>query len=74
MSPAANEVFEQALKLPLEARAALAGTLLDSLDHSTDEAVEEQWRDEIQRRQQALDTGRLATVSWIEARRQILAD
>ncbi len=35
-----EEVLREALKLPMEARAALAGSLLDSLDDMIDEDAE----------------------------------
>lgn len=69
-----DQLFDLALKLPQEARAALAGTLLDSLDGPVDEAAEESWSAEIQRRLRALDTGRVQTIPWLEARRRIVAD
>ena len=74
MTHETDQLIDQALKLPAEARAALAGTLLDSLDTSVDEAVEESWSTEIQRRRRELDTGRVQTIPWPEARRQILGD
>ncbi|MBT4097970.1 MAG: addiction module protein [Gemmatimonadetes bacterium] len=69
-----DQVLDQALKLPAGARAALAGSLLDSLDDSVDEAAEESWHAEIQSRLSQLNTDGLQTMSWQEARRQILAD
>jgi putative addiction module component (TIGR02574 family) len=68
-----DQVLDQALKLPPGARAALAGSLLDSLDESVDETAEQDWNAEIQRRLRQLDAGRLQTIPWPEARRQILA-
>lgn len=67
-----NQLFEEALKLPPEARAALAGTLIESLEEPVDERAEEAWAAEIQRRLDELDAGALKTVSWPEARRRIL--
>jgi len=45
-----NELLKEALKLPPEARAALAGSLLDSLDQEVDEDKEAAWHAEIDRR------------------------
>ncbi len=67
-----ERVLVQALKLPACDRAALAGCLLDSLDESVDEAAEESWNAEIQSRLSQLDNDGLQTISWQEARRQIL--
>jgi hypothetical protein len=39
-----TEILKQALTLPPEARAALADSLLDSLDTDVDEDAAEQWR------------------------------
>jgi hypothetical protein len=39
-----------AMRLPAQARAALAGALLDTLDEGADEDAERQWSDEIVRR------------------------
>ena len=50
MKPRHKKVLEEALRLPAEARAALAGHLLESLDDSVDEDVEMAWSKEIARR------------------------
>ena len=68
MKPMHKKVLEEALRLPAEARAALAGHLLESLDDSVDEDVELAWSKEIARR----DRGKVKTVPWSVARRQIL--
>jgi len=51
------EILKQALTLPPEARAALADSLLDSLDTEVDEDAAEQWRVEIRKRMAELDAG-----------------
>lgn len=66
-----NDLLKEALKLPPEARAALAGSLLDSLDQEVDEDAEAAWHAEIDRRLRELDSGRVKTVPWAEARRRI---
>ena len=65
-------LLEEALRLPAEARAALAGTLLESLDESSDEDAEAAWAEEISRRVQAIDSGKAKLVPWAEARKRIL--
>jgi putative addiction module component (TIGR02574 family) len=45
------------LKLPPAARAALADSLIDSLDSEVDEDAEEAWRSEIALRVRDLDSG-----------------
>jgi putative addiction module component (TIGR02574 family) len=72
MKPNHQKVLKEALNLPPEARAALAGHLLDSLDDSVDEDAELAWSKEIARRIDDLDRGRVKTVPWSIARRQIL--
>lgn len=72
MNPVHKKVLEEALRLPAEARAALAGHLIESLDDSVDEDAEEAWSKEIARRIDELDRGTVKTVPWPAARRQIL--
>jgi putative addiction module component (TIGR02574 family) len=67
-----NRLLKDALRLPPEARGALAGHLLDSLDTKVDPDVEEAWDAEIGRREQELDSGKVKPMSWAEARREIL--
>ncbi len=66
-----NDILKEALKLPPEARAALAGSLLDSLDQEVDEGAEKAWKLEIDRRLRELDSGSVKTIPWSEARRRI---
>ena len=72
MNPGHKKVLEEALRLPAEARAALAGYLIESLDDSVDEDAEAAWAQEIARRIDDLDRGRVKAVPWSVARRQIL--
>ena len=66
-----TEILEGALKLPPEARAAIAGTLLESLDDVVDEGAEAAWEAEIHRRLGELDEGKVKPVPWAKARRRI---
>jgi putative addiction module component (TIGR02574 family) len=72
MRLAPKKVLEEALRLPAEARAAIAGRLIESLDDSVDEDAEASWSKEIARRIDDLDKGKIKTVPWSVARRQIL--
>jgi putative addiction module component (TIGR02574 family) len=65
------DVVKEALKLPPEARAALAGTLLESLDEPIDDDSEAAWSMEIRQRLDDLDSGKAKTVPWSELRRRI---
>jgi putative addiction module component (TIGR02574 family) len=66
-----SEILREALKLPPEARAAIAGSLLDSLDQIIDEDAESAWEDEVLLRHKEIDEGKVKLVPWAEARRQI---
>lgn len=70
----AHELLRAALKLPPEARAALAAELIESLDGAEPpEEIEAAWALEIRRRCAELDSGSVNPVPWAEARRRILA-
>ena len=71
MNRDAADILRDALDLPPEARAALAGSLLDSLDQTVDEDAESAWGSEIVARLKELDEGRVQLVPWAEARRRI---
>jgi len=73
MSQDVSELLKKALALPAEARAALAGSLLDSLDDTMDASAEEEWNKEIARRIAELDSGQVKPIPWAEARRQVSA-
>lgn len=72
MSTNPTKLLEEALKLPTEARAALAGSLLDSLDDTVDPNAEADWDVEIARRLKEVDSGKVRPIPWAEARRTIL--
>jgi putative addiction module component (TIGR02574 family) len=73
MTRSVSELLEKALSLQPEERAALAGSLLESLDDHVDANAEEEWNLEIPRRIQELDSGKVKTIPWAEARRQVLS-
>ena len=62
------------MKLPPEARAALAGSLLDSLDENVDPDLEAAWEREIAARLKELDNSDVKTIPWSEARRIIAGE
>jgi putative addiction module component (TIGR02574 family) len=68
-----TELLKKALALPPEARAALAGSLLESLDDTVDVSAEQEWNEEIARRIQELDSGMVKPIPWDEARRKLSA-
>jgi hypothetical protein len=53
----AAELLRDALTLPPEVRAALADSLLESLDDDVGDDAEEAWRKEIYQRLQQIDSG-----------------
>jgi putative addiction module component (TIGR02574 family) len=72
MTEEVSDILKRALALPPEARAALAGSLLESLDeHPPDPGVEAAWSEEIARRIEELDSGKVKPIPWAEARRRI---
>lgn len=70
----AKKLLDAALRLPPEARAALAGSLLESLEENGDEEVEAAWAAELARRVRELDDGKATCAPWPEARRRILGE
>lgn len=72
MSPEVSDLLRQALSLPAAERAALANTLLDSLD-ARNESVDDAWDEEVQRRMEDLKSGKAITVPWDELHRELLA-
>lgn len=71
MSPEVSDLLKRALALSVEERAALANTLLDSLERA-DESVQEAWDKEVARRMEDLKAGKAVTVPWEELHRELL--
>ncbi|MGI9072707.1 MAG: addiction module protein [Bryobacteraceae bacterium] len=66
MAKDAGHLLQDALALPPEARAALADSLLESIDTEVDEDAESRWREETRRRMAELDSGAVRAISWSE--------
>ena len=67
-----TNILKEALKLPPEVRAALAGSLLDSLDEQPlDKDTESAWETEIALRLQEIDEEKVNLIPWAEARENI---
>ena len=73
MAEIADHLLVEALRLPSSARAALAASLIESLDSNVDADAEAHWAIEIRRRVAALDAG-APTTQWAEARKRIMAE
>jgi putative addiction module component (TIGR02574 family) len=71
MSKKSEKLLEEALTLTPEERAEVAATLLESLDEQEDEAVEEAWVMEIEKRIREVESGHVKTVPWSEVRRRL---
>ena len=72
MKRAADEVLKDALELPVEARAALVDSLLDSLDTAVDSDAEALWQAEILGRTREIDEGSVQMVPWSELRSRLV--
>ena len=68
-----KRLFEDALRLPEEARAALAAELIATLDDESDPNAEALWSEEIRRRLEEVDSGAVRPIPWSEARRRIMS-
>jgi putative addiction module component (TIGR02574 family) len=71
MSREATELLKKALSLPVEERADLAGSLIESLDDTEDESLSAAWDEEVARRMAEIDSGKVKPVSLEEARRRL---
>jgi putative addiction module component (TIGR02574 family) len=71
MTQQASELLQKALSLSEEERAELAGSLLESLDATVDQAAEAAWNEEIARRIEDLDSGKARTIPWEVVRSRI---
>ena len=67
MSMSVEQIAEEALALPSEARALLADRLVESLDPSEDELLRQLWADEASRRRDDVRSGRVQTIPGDEA-------
>ncbi|MGE3908294.1 MAG: addiction module protein [Chloroflexota bacterium] len=71
MMPTVEELMEQALALPSEARAHLVDLLVESLDAAQLGQVDRLWLAEAQRRRNEIRTGRVQTVAGDDALRMV---
>lgn len=67
MSMSIEQLAEEALALPIEARALLADRLAESLDPSDDEQFRKLWAAEALRRRDEVREGRVQTIPGDEA-------
>lgn len=67
-----GSVASAALSLSETERADLAARLLDSLDGTCDEGVEEAWQEEVRRRAATADQEGVPSVPWTEVKAALL--
>jgi putative addiction module component (TIGR02574 family) len=74
MTPQISEVLEKALALSTQDRGLLIDRLIESLDEGPAEAgVEEAWSDEIKRRVDDIQSGKVEMIPGDEVRRRLAA-
>jgi putative addiction module component (TIGR02574 family) len=66
----AHELLKHALTLSDKERADLASSLIDSLDPTIDPDVELAWQEEVARRLEDVESGRVKTIPWDEVRKK----
>ncbi len=71
MATPIEDLFERASILDEQDRATLAGLLLDSLENEIDEDIESAWLEEIERRIQELDAGRVDLITWEDVKEKL---
>lgn len=71
---AAEALYDEALSLDETERAKLARLLLESLENERDDAADESWNETIARRARQIDDGSVTTVSWEDARAELLGE
>jgi len=71
MSLSVEQIAEEALALPSEARVLLADRLVESLDSVEDEKIHRLWAAEALRRRDEVRSGRVKTISSNEALKRV---
>jgi len=64
-------LFCDALELPDNERATLAGLLIESLEGPEDSDVESAWAAEAERRWQEIESGAVETIPWDEVKAKL---
>ncbi|MEA2326528.1 MAG: hypothetical protein QOE68_1487 [Thermoanaerobaculia bacterium] len=67
-------LLSEVLDLPEQDRAEVAARILESLDETQDDGVDEAWARELERRAAAVDSGEVVTSDWNVLRRRIERD
>ncbi len=70
MTQDTRELLQKALALPESERAELAGNLLSSLDTTIDPDVDAAWQQEVARRLDEVQSGKVETIPWEEVQQK----
>ncbi|MDH2915763.1 MAG: addiction module protein [Gallionella sp.] len=73
MNISVEQIAEEALSLPSEARALLADRLVESLDPAEDGYIRQLWIKEVRRRLDEVRSGEVATISGEDVFAQVRA-
>jgi putative addiction module component (TIGR02574 family) len=68
-----RQLFREVFELPDNQRATLAGLLIESLEPSHDEDVENAWAVEAERRWAEIESGAVQTIPWEEVRAKLFS-
>lgn len=71
MSERSEALLEQALKLPVNERAALAEQLIQTLEPGADHEVEAAWQAEVQRRLSEVERGVAEMIPWEDVQKRL---
>lgn len=66
-------LLNDVMSLPVEARAALLDSLIESMEPEPEIDVQLAWREEIDRRIRQIDSGAVDLIPWSDARRALRA-
>lgn len=64
MNTQSEQLLRSALTLPESERAEIAASLIHSLDPKPDEGVDEAWAEEIRRRIESIESGKVKLIPW----------
>ena len=67
---AANKILDKALKLPEEERAFISEKLYQSLHLQIDDEIETVWKEEIDKRLEEIENGRVKLINWDDVKKK----
>ena len=73
MSRKLEELIDEAISLPDDDRAMLAGLLLESLEAEPDEGVDEAWAAEERKRWGEIQAGTVTAIPWEDVKAKLFA-